>query len=96
MKYLIFLMLLSSSAGALDRSNERPIITFKRIKKELRRQDKSAFSLVGFAAWAAGFVALSVVLGWMFVLLFGGGCVLLWILVELFNYRYERGNSRYT
>lgn len=84
MKYLILALMLSSSLPAIamqpsreaaEMRAERPIKTFRRIKKEIRRDRQTWFTVAGLAIWAALFAWFAATLGLGFVLLFGGGCL---------------------
>lgn len=92
MRYLIFILLFTSplpataSQACFDVSElriERPIKTFRRIKKEIRRERQTWFVVVGLSVWAALFAWFAATLGLGFVLLFGGGCLAL-VLFGLF------------
>lgn len=92
MKYLLFTFILLLSApqpaSAMLRitDTEHPVITYRRIKKKIRRERRTWFTIAGWLLWLALLAWFTVWLGWMFLVVFVGGVVGLLALVEIIQF----------
>lgn len=64
---------------------EHPIRTLRRIKKELRKNRQSIFVWVGWGLWLLAIILFTIWQGWLWLLWFAAGCVVLLVLVEGIN-----------
>lgn len=89
MKYLLLILLFITPAPApamqrLDQT-EHPIRTVRRIKKQLRKQHQVVFTWVGWGLWLLAIILFTIWQGWLWLLWFAAGCVVLLVLVEGIN-----------